>query len=134
MQRSILVLAGASLATSPTSLLAADKQPAISASIPEVCRLDAPSLLLDENSGIASGVAFEACNSRRSYNIVAETRPLAGDEMLELGYGQNTLGLDADGSTIIKRSSGPGLQIVDLRLRARALTQPVSLTLAMSAV
>lgn len=134
MQRSILVLVGAGLATSPSALLAADKQPQISASVPEVCRLDAPSLLLDANTGIASGTAFEACNSRRSYHIVAETRPLNGDEVLELGYGQDTLGLDADGSTIIKRSSGPVLQIVDLRLRAIALTQPVSLTLAMSAV
>ncbi len=134
MQRSILVLAGASLATFPTAILAADKQAAVSASIPEVCRFDAPSLMLDESTGIASGTAFEACNSRRSYNIVAVTRPLDGDEVLELEYGQNTLGLNADGSTIIKRSSGPGLQIVDLRLRAIALTQPVSLTLAMSVV
>ncbi len=118
----------------PQSLHAAESRTSVTASVREICRFDASALMLSPETGLAEGQAFEACNSARSYKITATTRSLLVGETVQLGYGNRNLPLEADGNTFIVQRRGPVFVSIPLRLEANALTAPLSVTFAMSAV
>lgn len=113
---------------------ASEKRTAVTASVPEVCRFSASPLVVQDDGQVALGQAFEACNSRRSFSISANTRVLGAGERLTLGYGIDRLALEEDGSTTLFQRHGPTFKMVDLSLEASVLQAPVSLTFSMSAV
>jgi len=121
-------------AASPANADTGTGQARVTASVPESCRLEAPTISLDPGTRSSSGFAWEACNSQRSYEIAATTRSLASDERLVVTYGTRSARLEADGSTVIARRNGPVFMRVPMGISAERLAAPVTLNVSMTAI
>ncbi|MFU7527629.1 hypothetical protein [Qipengyuania sp. ASV99] len=106
----------------------------VTASIPESCRLDASDLVIAEGQPSAQGFAWEACNSRRSYQIAATTRALDPTELVMIDYDSRSLQLSALGRTELINRTGPILKRVPIALRADGLKGVLRLSVSMTAI
>ena len=105
MFRSSLVL-GSFLTSS--ACLAGPTQPSqanISVTVPEICSIDARSLLIDKEKGVVSGEVLEMCNSNRAFRLIASHRMLQPGEQGRIDYAGESSNLDAEGISDVVASN-----------------------------
>lgn len=132
-QRKMLI-AGFALVAFHQSAQAETTRATVSASVPESCRLDASDLILSEDQPSALGFAWEACNSRRSYQIAATTRALEPAEQVTINYDSRSLQLSALGRTELLSRTGPILKRIPVALEAEGLTSGLRLSITMTVI
>ncbi len=129
-----LLFTGVASAAFHQAAYAQPKQVTITASVPESCRLDASAIVLTQDSLSGGGHAWEACNSRRSYQIAATTRALAPTELVTISYDSRSQLLDPSGQTGLINRRGPIFKRVPISLTANGLTSALTLSVSMTVI
>jgi hypothetical protein len=105
----------------------------ISLVVPEICEIEATSIIMDA-AGSASGTVFEMCNSGRGFRVIASHRSLDESEQVEINYGGQNHQLDSSGISEIAQRSGPVVGEVPLSIRATSLSQSIAITLGLAII
>ncbi|HAA93568.1 MAG TPA: hypothetical protein DCE33_14055 [Rhodospirillaceae bacterium] len=134
MFRSSLVL-GSFLTSS--ACLAGPTQPSqanISVTVPEICSIDARSLLIDKEKGVISGEVLEMCNSNRAFRLIASHRMLQPGEQGRIDYAGESSNLEAEGISDVAVRQGPVIRRFPIFVRTAGLQQDLTISLGFAAI
>lgn len=106
----------------------------ISATVPEICQIDASSLVLGEGDVAVSGAVSEMCNSGRAFRVMASHRSLQPGESVEITYAGEVTRLDASGSSAIAHRSGPVARQVPVSVRSDGLVEALAISIGLMAI
>ncbi|WP_199504848.1 hypothetical protein [Qipengyuania sp. YIM B01966] len=102
--------------------------------VPEVCQIEAASIVMHGARGSATGTVFEMCNSGRGFRVIASHRPLDEGEQVEINYGGQSRQLASSGISDIAQRSGPVVGHVPVSIRATQLSQSIAVTLGFAII
>lgn len=106
----------------------------ISLVVPEVCRIEAPVIAVDRESGTAAGNVFEMCNSGRGFRVIASHRALDAGETARIAYAGQTRQLAASGQSDIALRHGPAARYVPIAIETQGLRQDLAISLGFAAI
>lgn len=106
----------------------------ISAIVPAVCGLEAPTIAVEADQAGAVGTVREFCNSSDGYMIMAGHRPLEAGEQVRIVYDGEVSELSPSGLSPVAFRSGPRLRSVPVMLQTTGLQTGLAISLAMTAI
>lgn len=106
----------------------------ISATVPEVCQMNASDVLIDRQSTMVTTSVFEMCNSSGAYRVTATYRTLADMEAVSITYDGRLTPLRRDGASDIALRAGPFVGRREVRFNIARLDEQLSVSFGMTAV
>lgn len=106
----------------------------ISLTIPEICDIEASSVLIEGSDGQVTVNVFEMCNSGRGFRVLASHRALEPTEQVRVNYAGQLTDLSPTGMSEVAFRQGPMVRSVPVAIQATALTQGIAISFGMTAI
>lgn len=106
----------------------------ITATVPEICNIDASAITVDADDGSAAGTVLEMCNSGRGFRVVASHRALAEGEDVRVFYADEATRLDPSGMSDVAHRSGPTFGHVPVSIESSGLVQDLAISLGLAVI
>lgn len=106
----------------------------ISVTVPEVCHLQAPDVVLTPSQNRFSAQVFEMCNGTSAFRVIASHRDLSDGETIAVTYGGQFSRLNAVGISDIAFRQGPFIGNRPIAIDAVNLKGPIAISLGMTPV
>lgn len=106
----------------------------ISATVPEVCGIDASEVVIQPGDGQVAGSVSEMCNSGRGFRVMASHRSLAQGEAVEIIYAGQAVQLDAMGISELAYGTGPVARHVPVLIRSNGLVETLAISIGIMAI
>lgn len=106
----------------------------ISATVPEVCEIDASTFVVDPESGLTHGSVFEMCNSGGGFRVDAIHRELVDGENVQISYAGEARQLDPSGTSAVAYRGGPILGNVPVAISSTGLAQALAISLSVTII
>lgn len=106
----------------------------ISATVPEVCQIEASAIAVDSATGQASTTVFEMCNSGRGFHVIASHRALEAGEQVRIDYAGEARQLDPSGTSALAYRAGPIVDRVPVSVQSTGLVQDLAISLGLTVI
>ena len=138
MQRKFVFCATAGAMMAFTSPVLASEtsqgQMRISVRVPALCTVSSANVTVDPEGDTAASTFFESCNTNRGFQLIATHRPLVQAETARVTYDGVDTSLQDGGFSPLQFRQGARYGPVAVRVSGDRLTEPLSVSFAMTPV
>ncbi len=106
----------------------------ISATVPEICQLDASNVILTPSDTRTVVTVFEMCNGTSGFRIIASHRDLGVEEHVQIDYGGQITDLQPSGISDIAFRYGPFVGEQQVAIETANLKQGIAISLGMTPI